>query len=765
MDSDCISSFIRGCQSKQTPVTLNYDQYTDPFNGIQMPDPSMNFGSVDTNFAGNPASLASVSANVDFPLDETDFSGPVLGYISQMLMEEDMGDKPSMFHDSLALQATEESLYEVIGKKYSSSSSVQHPLPDYHRVETSEESVAGNISDHSSSGSYAVNGTNSAESQWSNLDFTEYKPSLLQATFPVDFVFQSPSTSAAQLSTNNMSTSGHTSHKYNGFVVNYNTWTGFSDSTLLSKNESLFQFERGVEEASKFLPKDDHLIIDVGSNIISPPFGKTLEALVKPERYEMEHVSAGSRGRKNHEREYEIDLEDRRSRKQPAIYTDESELSELFDKVLLGTGWGKEPPPMCICHENCNHGAKTSVQKKEVPNKSTSDGKSRVRRQGYNNYNEVVDLRALLIQCAQAVSSDDRGTAYNLLRQIRQHSSSTGSGSQRLAHCFANALEARLAGTGSQIYTALSSKRTSAADMIKAYQMYITACPFRKIAVIFANHTILHLSSEAETLHLIDFGIRYGFQWPPFIFRLSKRTGGPPKLRITGIDLPRPGLRPAERVQETGRRLARYCERYNVPFEYNAIAQKWETIRLEDLKIKKDELVVVSCLKRLKNLLDETVVVNSPRDTVLKLIRKANPSMFLQTIVNGCYNAPFFVTRFREALFHYSSMFDMLDTNADSEDPMRLMFEKEFLGQEVTNIIACEGFERTERPETYKQWQVRNMKAGFRPLPLDRYFVSKLRGKLREVFHSDFMLDEDGNWMLQGWKGRIICASSCWSPA
>lgn len=766
MDSDCISSFINGYQSNQTPMTLNYDQYTGPANEIQISDPFVNFGSVDASFAGIPASLSSVSTDVDSPLDETDFSGSLLGYIHQMLMEEDMGDKPSMFHDSLALQAAEESLYEVIGKKYPSDSSVQRHLPDYHREEISEESVSGNISDHSSSGSYAANGTYSVESQWSNVDFTEYKPSLLQATFPVDFVFQSPSTSAAQLSTDNMSTSDNSGRKYNGFVGNYKTGTGFSDSTLLSKNESLFQFKRGVEEASKFLPKDNHLNNYTAPNIISPSFGKTIEAVVKTERYEREYLPAESRGKKNHEREDGIDLEDERSRKQPAVYIDESELSELFDKVLISTGWGKEAPPMCICHENCNHGAHTGVQKNEDPNKS-SNGKSRVRRQNYNNnkYDEVVDLRALLIHCAQAVSSDDRGTADKLLKQIRQHSSPTGSGSQRLAHCFANALEARLAGTGSQIHSALSSKRISAADMVKAYKMYITACPFQKIAVIFANHTILHLANDAETLHIVDFGIRYGFQWPSFILRLSKRTGGPPKLRITGIDLPQPGLRPAERVQETGRRLEKYCKRYNVPFEYNAIAQKWETIKLEDLKIKKGELVVVNCLMRFKNLLDETVAVNSPRDTVLKLIRKANPSMFLQTIVNGCYNAPFFVTRFREALFHYSSMFDMLDTNADGEDPMRLMFEKEYLGREVMNIIACEGSERTERPETYKQWQVRNTKAGFGQLPLDHHLVSKLRGKLREVFHRDFMLDECGNWMLQGWKGRSIYASSCWVPA
>ena len=33
-------------------------------------------------------------------------------------MEENMEQKPSMFHDPLALKATEKSLYDVIGEKY-----------------------------------------------------------------------------------------------------------------------------------------------------------------------------------------------------------------------------------------------------------------------------------------------------------------------------------------------------------------------------------------------------------------------------------------------------------------------------------------------------------------------------------------------------------------------------------------------------------------------------------------------------------------------
>lgn len=210
--------------------------------------------------------------------------------------------------------------------------------------------------------------------------------------------------------------------------------------------------------------------------------------------------------------------------------------------------------------------------------------------------------------------------------------------------------------------------------------------------------------------------------------------------------------------------MANYAERFNVPFEFNAIAKKWETIKIEDIKINKDEVLVVNCLFRLRNLLDETVVVNSPRDIVLKLIRELNPHVFIQGIVNGAYNSPFFITRFREALFHFSSLFDMLDTNVPRNIHERILIEKTIFGQEAKNVIACETAERVERPETYKQWHVRNMRAGFLPLPLNKEIMKMSRDRAK-VYNKDFVIDEDGEWLLQGWKGRIVYALSSWRPA
>ncbi|WVZ00865.1 hypothetical protein V8G54_026934 [Vigna mungo] len=657
--------------------------------------------------------------------DESHVSA-VLGYIKQMLMEEDTEEKYSMFHDSLALQHTERSFYQVITHQKSSSPSSTHHHHVHSnpssRVESPEQNVSGCSSDYStgSSGSTSI----SSDSQWSVDYNTPPLPNTF--TFPDSFAFHSNSTSTTQSSTN--------------------TRFGFLDNNTLLDSAFQEQFKRGLEQGTSFLPKHTPFIVDTDSTAFSAVPAVVIKTETE-ESFEEEHFLSVSRRRNRDQEEYEADG---RIRKTSATYVDESELSELLDKVVLGTGLGKRVPSDTALYQNDETFLLANMFGGEV---RKSD-------------EEVVDLRALLMLCAQAVASDSPSFAKQLLKQIKQHSSPIGNDTQRLAHYFGNALEACLDGTGFQVYSVLSSKRISAKDMVKAYCAYASVCPFEKITIIFANKSICFQSENAETVHVIDFGIRYGFKWPSLISILSKRPGGPPKLRITGIDQPQPGFRPEERVLETGRRLEHYCKRFNVPFEFNAIARKWDTIRFEDLKVEKNEFVAVNCMFELEHLLDESVVLDNPREAVLRLIKKANPDIFVHSIVNGSHDVPFFVSRFRESLFHYSAMFNMLETNLDREDPTRLMFEKELFGREIMNIIACEGCERVERPQTYKQWQLQNMRIGFRLLPLDQRVIDRIKNRLRQDAHdTNFMLEVDGGWVLQGWKGRILHASSCWVPA
>ena len=720
---------------KASSTILLGQNFTD---GFQLQGPYLDKNDVDVppwlpdTSSGNSPSWS--SAGVEENLHEDcDFNDVALKYISQILMEEDMEEKTCMLQESLALEATEKSFYNVIGENYP-------PSIDHHRASSIDEIHEDQYENNCSS----FGGDNLVEPGW-NWDVGEYR-------YPH---MASQSTSSSFRSSNSADS------KVDGFVDEPKSILEIPN--IFSGSESSSQFRRGAEEARKFLPNGNGLFVGVVNNLSGLLVGEVKQdhedmGFKVEKKHPNEHFAEGSRGKRNSHPE-DLDAEEDRNTKQSAIFDELTVRSEMLDQVLLCDAVKSE----AALRESLKNEASKTLQQQECQSKRSNSGKSRGRKKGGKK--GVVDLSNLLTLCAQAVVAGNQRSANDQLKLIRQHASPMGDGMQRMTYYFVNGLEARLRGSGTEIYKGVLTRGTSAANILKAYHLFLAICPFKKLLNFFSNTTIRKLAEKAESLHIIDFGILYGFQWPSLIQCLSSRPGGPPKLRITGIDLPKPGFRPAERVQETGRRLANYAKSFNVPFEFNAIAQKWETIQVEDLKIDTEDVLVVNCHCRFRNLLDETVTVESPRDTVLNLIRKLNPVVFIQGIVNGGYGAPFFRTRFREALFHYSALFDMLEHIVPRERLERTVIEREFFGWEAMNVIACEGSERIERPESYRQCQFRNMRAGFMQLPLDEEIVNKAKEKLKLCYHKDFILYEDGPWLLQGWKGRMLFAISSWKPA
>ncbi|GAU49252.1 hypothetical protein TSUD_87670 [Trifolium subterraneum] len=262
--------------------------------------------------------------------------------------------------------------------------------------------------------------------------------------------------------------------------------TNLLAQNIFSNADSVSQFKRGFEEANKFLPPQPQLLTSLESSDFNMVEEKEKPFVLK--------------GRKNHEREE--DEEERRNNKQSAIgggVVDEEELSEMFDNALLNV------------ENDCFPNEKLPL---------ANGAKARPRPKKRNSKNETIDLRNLLLLCSQALYANDNRNANELLKQIRQHSSPSGDASQRVAHYFANGLEARLLGDGAgaqTFYSSPSTKRITAAEFLKAYQVHFISPPFKKFAYLFANKMIMKVAEKAETLHIIDFGILYGFQWPMLI--------------------------------------------------------------------------------------------------------------------------------------------------------------------------------------------------------------------------------------------------------
>ncbi|CAH9070043.1 unnamed protein product [Cuscuta europaea] len=580
------------------------------------------------------------------------------------------------------------------------------------------EALTGNTSSpfHSNSGSSDITFGSSSD----DVDHIESKPVVSKSSVACD---------PPELATRSSSSQTSSFDELNGSLCSLDSLDSVPDIFCDEHTESILKLPRGVREAGKcpLPPEARGAIVNI----------------------EKDRSDESCRGKKHHHPD-ESGLEDERKSKHSAVY-EEIELSEVFDKVLL-------------CSDD-NEASSKSSRVGRTQHKGQSARKSHSKKRGDSC--EILDLESLLISCAESVSSASYRAAEDELKKIRKHSSPNGDANQRLANLFADSLEARLAGTGMQLNAAFSPNNTTVSEFQK---FYLSSLPFMRVSLFFANNMICEVASKCASLHIIDFGILYGVQWPTLIRDLSQRFGGPPKLRITGVELPQPGFRPSQMVEETGFRLAKYCERFGLPFEYNSItAKNWETLKTDDFKLVNDEVVAVNCSGRFDDLLDETAVVgDNPKDALLNLIREINPHIFVPSQRSGALSSPFFPTRFREALLYYSTAFDMYDAALPSHGHERSIMEKEIMGRDIMNIIACEGMERHLRPETYRQWHSRILRAGFSPVPINSKVMKKTKKYIRKArveYHKDFLYMEDGHWILQGWKGRILTCISCWTSA
>ncbi|KAL6654490.1 hypothetical protein ACP70R_007955 [Stipagrostis hirtigluma subsp. patula] len=481
-------------------------------------------------------------------------------------------------------------------------------------------------------------------------------------------------------------------------------------------------FFKGMEEAEKFLPGG----------------GDTVDGRGRKKRFDGDDEVAEGRSSKQMAAPLHPDSEE------------EAAAREMLDKLML-SGY------------DARAGADLQLELRiAVEMEKPPPPRGRRRRGG--GARNMVDLPTLLIRCAEAVAVNDQRGAADLLERIRRHSSPTGDGTQRLAHYFAEGLEARMAGKGRQLYRSLVAKRASVAGVLKAYHLYMASCCFLPVQFIFSNETICNAIAGRKKLHVVHYGLGYGFQWPDLLQCLAHREGGPPEVRLTAIDTPQPGFHPARIIEETGRRLRDCARQLNVPFKFRGIAMRSENVRAEELDIDPNEVLVVNNMFHFEKLMDESVIVErpNPRDIVLNTIKKMRPKVFIHGVNNGSYSASFFVTRFREALYNFMALFDMMDTVVPRDNDKRLLVEQDIFARCAMNIIACEGTDRVIRAQSYKQWEARSERAGLRRLPLEPDIVEMIKHKVKES-HKYFVINEDHGWLLQAWKGRVLHALSTWT--
>ncbi|KAG4908293.1 hypothetical protein AAZX31_20G187200 [Glycine max] len=356
-----------------------------------------------------------------------------------------------------------------------------------------------------------------------------------------------------------------------------------------------------------------------------------------------------------------------------------------------------------------------------------------------------------LMTCADSLQRGHFSFAASLIQNMQGLLAhvNTNCGIGKVAACFIDALRRRISN---------KFPASSAYENDVLYHNYYEACPYLKFAHFTANQAILEAFNGHDCVHVIDFNLMQGLQWPALIQALALRPGGPPLLRLTGIGPPSAENR--DNLREIGLRLAELARSVNVRFAFRGVAA-W---RLEDVKpwmlqVSPNEAVAVNSIMQLHRL----TAVKSAVEEVLGWIRILNPKIVTVVEQEANHNGEGFLERFTEALHYYSSVFDSLD--ACPVEPDKAALAEMYLQREICNVVCCEGPARLERHEPLAKWRDRLGKAGFRALHLG-FNAYKQASMLLTLFSAEgFCVQENQGSLTLGWHSRPLIAASAWQAA
>ncbi|KAK9078206.1 hypothetical protein SSX86_002263 [Deinandra increscens subsp. villosa] len=378
-----------------------------------------------------------------------------------------------------------------------------------------------------------------------------------------------------------------------------------------------------------------------------------------------------------------------------------------------------------------------------------------------SNSNSNSNLKQLLISCASALAGNKINEFESLVEQARALVSITGDPIQRLGAYMVEGLVARRELSGTNIYRALRCHELEGKDLLAYMHILYDTCPYFKYGYMAANGAIAEACRNEDRIHIVDFQIGQGTQWMTLLQAFAARPGGPPHVRITGIDDPVSKYARGHGLELVGKRLESVSKKFKIPIQFHPLSVYAPFVTKEMLDVGPGEALAVNFPFQLHHMPDESVDVNNPRDELLRMVKSLSPKVVTLVEQESNTNTAAFFPRFLEALDIYSAIFESMDAALARDRKDRINVEQHCLARDIVNVIACEGKERVERHELFRKWRSRLTMAGFTQYPLSSYVNSVIRNLLRYYSQHYTLVEKDGAMFL-GWKDRDLMSASAW---
>ncbi|XP_040992688.1 scarecrow-like protein 3 [Juglans microcarpa x Juglans regia] len=421
-------------------------------------------------------------------------------------------------------------------------------------------------------------------------------------------------------------------------------------------------------------------------------------------------------------------------------------------------------------------------------------------------------LIQLLLTCANHVAAGSLENANIALEQISLLSSPDGDTMQRIAAYFTEALADRILKAWPGLHKALNATRiTLISEEILVQKLFFELLPFLKVSLVLTNQAIIEAMEGEKMVHIIDLNAAEPVQWVALIQALSARPEGPPHLRITGVHQQK------EVLDQMAYRLSEEAEKLDIPFQFNSVVSRLDDLNFEKLRVKTGEALAISSVLQLHSLLasdDELLRKRSPletknlngihlsrvlqinqntlgeplekdlarhsqspdstssspislngsakMDSFLNALWGLTPKLMVITEQDSNHNGSTLMERLLEALYSYAALFDCLESTMPRTSLERLKVEKMLFGEEIKNIIACEGAERKERHEKLEKWIQRLDLGGFGNVPLSYYGMLQARQLLQGFGCDGYKIKEENGCVVICWQDRTLFSVSAW---